>query len=123
MARRSRVDYNEKSIEALGLHRIDASQLLNEKAVQQQRIAATAAAGGGTGDMTKATYDPDGDGSVALADQLKTNAYTSGTLPGASAAWLGKFVRLYDVGYSEELLICLRKADGSYAWAVVALAP
>lgn len=47
--------------------------------------------------------------------------YTSDTMPSATAAW--QFIRVRDAGQPEQLLLSLQKADGSYGWATVVIAP
>jgi hypothetical protein len=48
---------------------------------------------------------------------------TSATRPAANATTAGTFVRVRDPGTSETLEMCLQNSDGSYSWAVVAIAP
>ncbi len=48
---------------------------------------------------------------------------TSAQLPTATSAVAHQGYFVKDAGQPERWVICMQKADGSYAWAVVALAP
>jgi hypothetical protein len=48
---------------------------------------------------------------------------TSARLPAASANEAGKVYRVKDNGQPETVKVCLQNSDGSYAWAVLVIAP
>jgi hypothetical protein len=49
--------------------------------------------------------------------------YAAAALPTPEVNLAGKLIRVYDQGAAETLQMCLARADGSYGWAIIAIAP
>jgi len=58
-----------------------------------------------------------------FSDQALGESTPSARLPTAAANVAGRVFRVKDNGQPETLKICLQNSDGSYAWAVLVIAP
>lgn len=80
--------------------------------------------GAGGGDMTKAAYDPDGDGKVTAAvtadEALSVKLTRSLATPPADAAHEGWLIYQRGVLGSGVLLCCMQTFAGDYEWVTVA---
>jgi hypothetical protein len=79
-------------------------------------LTPTVSAGGGAGDMLKATYDTDNDGFV---DKFKAEYYGTTALPAASGTTRGRLIETKAAGQPGQLNYCITNTSGGYEWIII----